>query len=435
MGSSLAQEFRTVQSLAYSSSGSSALKHSFDYIVAGAGCAGLSFLWYALDSPLQDARILLVDRDLSAQPKKTWCFWGNEGLPFRHIADHSWDRMAVGFPNQRVEERLDRNVYHCVRSEVYHEHVMERIRAHPNVTLLTAEINELYDTADGAVLKAGGQSYTAGHIFQSCFVSPRDNAQPVHYPLRQHFGGWEVETATPTFDPDVVTLMDFDTAQQGATVFYYILPFTPTRALVEYTVFSPDPWDHSRYDAAIHRYIREHTDAPYDIIRREYGVIPMEERPRHQRYGQHITSLGTVGGITKPTTGYTFQRVHQHTQQLVRTMMSDGHPDPVAVSSPRYRFYDLLLLRILHEHPRWGRPIFQRLFAHNSIDRVLSFIGEDTHLGQDMRIFSQLPYGPFLRAIAPNLPLMPRVLFPEEPAVGTLQHSATPPDPTAAVTS
>lgn len=411
------------------------MKQSYDYIVAGAGCAGLSFLWYALDSPLREARILLVDRDLSAQPKKTWCFWGNDGLPFRHIAERSWDRMAVGFPDQWVEEPLDRNVYHCVRSEVYHQHVMERIQAHPNVTLLSAEITGLYDTAGGAVVEAGGQSYTASHVFQSCFVSPHDRAQPVRYPLRQHFGGWEIETATPTFNPDVVTLMDFDTAQHGATVFYYILPFTSTRALVEYTVFSPDPWDHSRYDAAIHRYIRELTDAPYDVIRREYGVIPMEERPRHQRYGQHITSLGTVGGITKPTTGYTFQRVHHHTQRLVQTLLPDGRPDPVSISSPRYRFYDLLLLRILHEHPRWGRPIFQRLFAHNSIDRVLSFIGEDTHLGQDMRIFSRLPYGPFLKAIAPNLPLMSHVLFPEEPSVQAPRPPLSASKPTAAVTS
>lgn len=411
------------------------MKDAYDYIVAGAGCAGLSFLWYILDSPLRDSRILLVDRDLSAEPKKTWCFWGSDGLPFRHIADRSWDRMGVGFPDQWVEEHLDRNVYHCVRSEVYHQHVMERIRAHPNVTLVEAEINAFYDTADGAALKAGGQSYTAGHLFQSCFVSPSDRAQPVHYPLRQHFGGWEVETTTPVFDSDVVTLMDFDTAQHGATVFYYILPFTPTRALVEYTVFSPEPWDRARYDAAIHRYLQERTSASYDIIRREYGVIPMEERPRHQRYGQHITSLGTVGGITKPTTGYTFQRVHQHTQELVRTMLSDGRPDPVAVSSPRYRFYDLLLLRILHEHPRWGRPIFQRLFAHNRIDRVLSFIGEETHLGQDVRIFSRLPYGPFLQAIAPNLPLMPRVLFPEEPNAQAPQPKAAVSHPSAAVTS
>lgn len=411
------------------------LRHSYDYIVAGAGCAGLSLLWYVLDSPLQETRILLVDRDLSPQPKKTWCFWGNDSLPFQHIADRSWDRMAVGFPDRWVEEDLGHNVYHCVRSEAYHEHVMERVRAHSNVTLLEADIDGLYDTAGGAVVEAGGHSYAARHVFQSCFVSPYDRAQPVHYPLRQHFGGWEIETATAAFNPDVVTLMDFDTAQHGATVFYYILPFSPTRALVEYTVFSPDPWDRARYDAAIHRYIRQLTDAPYEVIRREYGVIPMEERPRHQRYGQHITSIGTVGGITKPTTGYTFQRVHEHTHQLVRTMLADGRPDPVAVTSPRYRFYDLLLLRILHEHPQWGRPIFHRLFAYNSIDRVLSFIGEDTHLGQDMRIFSRLPYGPFLKAIAPNLPLMPRVLFPEEPDAQVPKPTTTSSSPAAAVTS
>jgi len=403
------------------------VKDTFDYIIAGAGCAGLSLLWRVLHSPLKEASILLVDRTLEPSADKTWCFWGTDDLPFQHLAERSWDRMAVGFPETRIEEPLQRNTYHCVRSERYHTYIMEQVATRSNVTCLEMNIQAIHDTEHGASLLAGGQRFEASHIFQSCFLSPYDKSQPVHYPLRQHFGGWEVVTEEPIFTPDVVTLMDFDTDQHGATIFYYVLPFSPTRGLVEYTVFSPDRYEKERYDEAIHAYLRNLTDAPYEILRTEYGVIPMEERPRHQRYGKHITSLGTVGGITKPTTGYTFQRVQAHTSELVQSMTATGKPATVSVSSPRYRFYDLLLLRILYEHPHWGRPIFRRLFEHNSIDRVLSFIGEETHLGQDALIFSRLPYAPFLKAIVPNIPLLPRVLFPSEPEV-----NATPADESVA---
>ena len=46
----------------------------------------------------------------------------------------------------------------------------------------------------------------------------------IRHPLRQHFGGWEVTTQRPIFDPHVATLMDFDTEQFGATAFFYVLP-------------------------------------------------------------------------------------------------------------------------------------------------------------------------------------------------------------------
>ena len=55
--------------------------------------------------------------------------------------------------------------------------------------------------------------------------------------LKQHFLGWEVETANPVFDPQVVTLFDLRTPQREGITFFYTLPFSCTRALVEYTLF------------------------------------------------------------------------------------------------------------------------------------------------------------------------------------------------------
>src|SRR5690606_32000410 len=53
--------------------------------------------------------------------------------------------------------------------------------------------------------------------------------------LLQHFVGWEVEAEGPVFDPETPVLMDFAVEQARGIHFMYVLPFSPTRALVETT--------------------------------------------------------------------------------------------------------------------------------------------------------------------------------------------------------
>ena len=45
--------------------------------------------------------------------------------------------------------------------------------------------------------------------------------------------------------------MDFDIPQEGSTRFMYVLPINSMEALVEYTVFSEELLDYSRYESGI----------------------------------------------------------------------------------------------------------------------------------------------------------------------------------------
>ena len=53
---------------------------------------------------------------------------------------------------------------------------------------------------------------------------------------------------TPT---QAVEFMNFDIPQIGNTRFMYLLPFSPTKALVEYTLFSKDLLEKEEYIAEI----------------------------------------------------------------------------------------------------------------------------------------------------------------------------------------
>ena len=66
----------------------------YDYIVAGAGAAGLSLLTHLINSgQFSNKKILLVDRAPKNQNDRTWCFWEKDAGPFESIVYKSWSSM------------------------------------------------------------------------------------------------------------------------------------------------------------------------------------------------------------------------------------------------------------------------------------------------------------------------------------------------------
>ena len=382
-------------------------RHDADLIIAGAGCAGLSALWHVMRSVGRDRRIVVIDRDFEPVDDRTWSFWGTLAMPVAGLADRTWDQVRVRFPGWETTQQLrgpawpgepTRRSYTRVRRRDYDMAILEEARQRPNVRFVAHDIVDIRDESDGGVVEFDEGELRAPVVFQSAHLSPDANAAAVRHPLRQHFGGWEVRTERPVFDPDVVTLMDFDTRQHDGTSFFYVLPDQPDRALVEHTMFSLDPRPDEFHDDQIRARLDMLGAGDVSIERREYGSIPMEDRSLGQRWGAHIWNIGTVGGRTKPTTGYTFQRIHAQTRHLVDGWASGRGPHPLPGAPARFGFADRVLLNILHHHPDLGRPIFERLFLTTSIDDVLTFLDEQSSLAADARMMSRLPWSPFVRA-------------------------------------
>jgi lycopene beta-cyclase len=128
----------------------------------------------------------------------------------------------------------------------------------------------------------------------------------------------------------------------------------------------------------------------------------MQDLDYQPMYEKNIINLGTVGGLTKPSTGYTFLRTQEYTQQLADSIIAGNDPVLPTRSKFRYRYYDLLLLDILSSSPEESLKVFHDLFKKNGFDNILSFLSEDTNFAQDLKIMSSVPYLPFFKAIGKN---------------------------------
>lgn len=378
-------------------------QNRFDIIIAGAGAAGLSLLWRIMESPvLQDANILLIDQSFEPKNDKTWCFWEEIELPDSALLYHSWNNLLVKINGETYSEKLDRYKYQCLRSIDFERVVLNRAEANSKVTFLSADILDFSSGDKKGIVHTSNGAFEANYVFQSVKKPRNFDSLEVDIALTQHFMGWEIETEYDLFDEQVATFMDFDVAQEHGLTFVYLLPFSKTKALVEYTIFSKNILDREKYKEQIEAYLKETCQLnknQYSIQREEFGAIPMEDRKYPAWYCKHVFNNGTVAGIAKPSTGYTFSRIQKHSKDIVQALENGKKLPATRSSSYRFRVYDLMMLYILDRERENAINVFNNLFRKNSFDRVMQFLAEETNFFQELSIFSGMPYMPFFRSI------------------------------------
>ena len=373
----------------------------YDYALLGGGAAGLSLALALVRSPLRDRSILIVDKDQKNRNDRTWSIWVSQPTPYDAISYGRWDRMSFISDGVRREFGLSPYRYQTLRGIDFYRFVQEELGQYPNVEQVLGSVEGLKDNPGSGSFSVDGIPYQANWIFDSRVTpgSLQPNPQRFLY-LKQHFKGWEIETPAAAFDPCCATLFDLRTRQRAGLCFFYVLPFSPRRALVEYTLFSADLLDGAEYEQELKRYIEQQLKIKdYRIVEEETGVIPMTDHPFPRRLGKRILATGTRGGRIKPSTGYAFNRIQRDSQAIVSSLSRKGHPFDVPGYSFRRRFYDSLLLEIISNQGPAVKPIFEALFAHNPVQRIFRFLDEQSTLYEDLLLISSLPSLPFLKAL------------------------------------
>jgi lycopene beta-cyclase len=221
-----------------------------------------------------------------------------------------------------------------------------------------------------------------------------------YHHLKQHFRGWEIETARPIFNPQLPTLFDFRMLQDGHMRFVYTLPFAENRALIEYTLFSAGELSSPEYDAGLKTYIEDMLGTrQYEVKHVEAGVIPMSDHPFPRRLGRRVMSIGTKGGRVKPSTGYAFLRIQRDSAAIVQSLVKHDQPFNIPEQGGRFGLHDSILLNIMTHHPDDLKPIFTLMFKNNPIQRIFRFLDETATFGEEARFIASLPPWRFLQAL------------------------------------
>ena len=353
----------------------------FDYIIIGGGCSGLS-LAYELEknAQLKNKSLAIIDNRGNYERDKTWSFWKVNKHNFEDCVIKNWNEFSINSSKGTIYKECNQFPYQAIDSGLFYNKILLRLNQNKNIHFFKdkKEVN-----------------FNKSLVFNSIpELRNKENG------IWQHFCGYEIEATKEFFDEGMMNLMDFNCDQKNSVHFFYTLPFTKKRALVETTWLSQmQDEDELDYDRQLKNYINNNLNLKnYNIIFKEKGRIPLFRTSNTNK--TNLLNIGTAGGMTRLSTGYTFLNIQEHCQFIVKNIDNLDNIKPFKINE-KYEFLDKIFLNVLKEQPKIMPDIFYNMFKSSS-KNIINFLSNKSNIFEDISVILKMPKIIFLKALVKN---------------------------------
>jgi len=348
----------------------------FDYVIIGGGCAGLS-LAYELEihKKLEDKTLAIIEPRNEYKRDKTWSFWKVTFHNFDDCVKRSWKEFSIKTPSYSKVITCNNLPYQSIDSGLFYKKINDKLAKNKNIKYFK-NIKDL--------------NINNSFIFNSVPLL-NDNRSN----LWQHFHGIEIETNEDFFNDNTVDLMDFDCDQRNSVHFFYTLPFTKKRAMIETTWFSKEDVSLKDYESQVKNYINYLGIKDYKINFKEEGAIPLFH-PINKKEKNKV-NIGTAGGMTRLSTGYTFLNIQEHCK-YIRMNIENIKDTKKYELGKKYYFFDKVFLRVLEKYPKKMANIFSNMF-NTSSETTIKFLSNKSNIIEDISIILKMPKWTFIKAL------------------------------------
>ena len=354
------------------------------------------------DNFFRSKSILVIENSIKDE-NKTWCFWDKKDSIWDEFIAKKWSEIRFKNVDTHIDYNLNQLRYNMINSPMFFKKIKNIVESKLKISLVhdnVLNVSEENETVN--VMSKNGQ-YTASKVFNSIpKFTPYDDGK--NFPkLLQHFKGWTIKTNKSCFNPHMATIMDFSIDQKNETRFFYLLPKKNNEALIEFTLFTKNLIEEREYESEIKKYISSLKIKDYVIISKEKGVIPMTCYPYDKYNSSNLIHIGTAGGWTKPSSGYTFRFIDKFSDKLISFLVS-GRSFKKFKFRNRYWFYDLIFLDVLFNKNSVGSVLFETMFKKNSFSSIFRFLDNEGSYWDDLRIINSFPKLMFIKSFLKNIP-------------------------------
>ena len=350
----------------------------FDYIIIGGGCAGLSLAYeLEINDKLKNKTLAIIEPRKKYKRDKTWSFWKVFNHNFEDCVIKNWNNFTINIAEKYHELSNKEFPYQSVDSGKFYTKINSKLSKNSNIKFFE-NINEI--------------NTKKSIVFNSVFNGDFDKSN-----LWQHFKGIEIETPKNIFDDEIINLMDFNCDQRKDVHFFYTLPFSKNKALVETTWLSSlEDESLMDYDLQLENYIKNNLGIKeYKINFTEKGAIPLF-RPVLKR-SDNVINIGSIGGMTRLSTGYTFLNIQEHSKYLSRNIDNIKN-NKIFNLGKKYDFLDKIFLKVVKNYPERMPEIFYRMFK-NSSNKIIKFLSNKSNFFDDLSIILRMPKIIFFKSL------------------------------------
>ena len=133
----------------------------------------------------------------------------------------------------------------------------------------------------------------------------------------------------------------------------------------------------------------------YEITYKEEGAIPLFY-PLNENEKNKI-NIGTAGGMTRLSTGYTFLNIQEHSKYIRENIENISNVKKFEIDK-KYQFLDEIFLRVLKKNPEKMPDVFFRMFK-TSPKTVIKFLSNKSNFLEDLSIIFKMPKLIFIKAL------------------------------------
>jgi len=353
----------------------------FDYVIIGGGCAGLSLAYeLEINNKLDNKTLVIIEPRTEYKRDKTWSFWKVYDHNFQDCVIKSWNNFSINSLSRSHELKTKSFPYQSIDSDLFYKKINTTLSKNKNIQYFK-NIDEI--------------NTNNSFIFNSVPSSTLDKSK-----LWQHFQGVEIVCEKDIFDEEIINLMDFNCDQRNNVHFFYTLPFTKNKALIETTWLSRlDNESLKDYDSQIEKYIKKNLGIQkYKINFKEKGAIPLFY-PSSTNKGNKI-NIGSAGCMTRLSTGYTFLNIQEHSKYIRENIENIASAKTYTIGK-KYEFLDNIFLRVLKKYPERMPDIFLKMFKSRT-NTVIKFLSNKSNILEDLLIILKMPKWIFIKTIFKN---------------------------------
>jgi lycopene beta-cyclase len=378
------------------------MQSNYDLIIVGGGCAGLSLAMRLAKLGPECPRVAIIERRTSYDHDRTWSYWATESAQLTHLSKSDWKKVIVATADKRIVVNCDKTPYQSIHSDAFYHSALRKINKNKRIDLFLGEsAGQIHKKNNLWQINIQNTSVSAPQVIDTRPPTRVSGDVPI---LWQSFSGVKVMCSQNVFDDTTATLMDFSEGASGEVEFLYLLPFSPTCALIEATVFGKRAMSPGELAVMLDRLVKKSVGSvAYEITYREHFVIPMGLSEHVPNSDPSYVTVGLESGGARASTGYVFQRIQRWADEAEQQIRKGSRVSGHKLDSWMIRKMDQLFLRVLENHPERAPEIFTKLFSMNNTGTVIRFMSDEPTVKDIMRIICVLPPGIFIKELVKGI--------------------------------
>ena len=370
----------------------------YNYAFLGGGLASLELVGHISKT---NASVLILERDNNKKNDRTWSVWTRNPLRHSDIVCKTWTKASfVSLEGEVCTKDMGAYSYQQIRSLQFYDKIFSSVKNNQNINIRYTEVEDVIEHHDHVEIRTASGIEKAEFVFDSRinFKNYMSPAIDSYNYVTQHFYGYFLETEDAVFDADTFTMMDFSyPALKDEFGFVYILPYTEKHALVELTFFSNKLRSDEEYAAMLEDYIKRNIGSNYTVKEVEKNKIPMLDRRVKRHNNGRVLKIGTNGGLTKVSTGYTFTRVMADALKITDYLKSINRSFKGFSQYQKIPLHDRVILEVLLKEPLTAVKLFHTLFKELSPEVFFCFLDDNLGFLKLLSVYSKAPILKFIK--------------------------------------